>query len=89
MEFDPKIVQVIIGAGIFGLPIKAAVNYIKAKLRIKGFPVFLISVIVCAATTAIYLLASGWNWPEFVVYTLLVFMATHGWYVGTKKPKPA
>jgi len=85
MQIDFTVIETILVSGIGGLGVRALTAQIKKWLGIKGFWVYLVSLGVCAAATAAYLFAAGWNWLAFAIYTAFVFLAANGWYQATKK----
>jgi hypothetical protein len=83
--FDINMVEVILVSGIGGVGVRAITAWLKTKLVVKGFVAYLLSLGVCAAATAAYLVPMGWNTTLFVMYTAFVFASANGIYRATKK----
>ena len=86
MTFDPNIVTAILAAGIGGLPVRAVVALIKNQFGLTGIAVIAVTLVACAAATALYLAIAGFTWWGFAIYTAFVFMSSQGWYQTTKAP---
>jgi len=84
MNFDPGIVAIIIAAGVLGWPLDQAIKFLKDTLRAKGILAYVVEAVVCGAAVAAYLIPVGWSWPNFGIYTLMVFASVHGFYVKAK-----
>ena len=83
--FDINMVEVILVSGIGGVGVRAITAWLKARLRVKGFVAYLLSLVICAAATAMYLVPVGWNTTLFLMYTAFVFASANGIYRATKK----
>lgn len=83
--------ELILTFAVGGLSLKALVAWLKKLTRLKGFSVLLLTLITCAAVSAIYILVAsmlglplvGWN--EFLYLACEVFVGTQVWYRATKK----
>jgi len=84
-QFDPKIIELILFNGVGGLSVRALTAQLKKRLRAKGFYAYFVSLLACAAATAVYLLFAGWNWLAFASYTGIVFAVANGFYRVSKK----
>lgn len=73
-------VEVILLTGIGGLGVSAITELVKRWFKAKGGAAYLISFAVSAVATAFYVMQTGWNWMEFIIYTGLVFAAANGFY---------
>ena len=81
---DLGIVEAILVSGLGGLGVRAVVSLLKDFLRLNNKPLTLaLTLIVCGAAVAIYLIPLGFAWGLFAVYTAFVFMASQGWYIET------
>lgn len=45
-----------------------------------------LSFLISAGATALFLSAQGWNWTQFIVYTILVWMLANGYFKIKKSP---
>lgn len=45
-----------------------------------------LSFLISAGATALFLNAQGWNWGQFVVYTILVWCLANGYFKVKKAP---
>ena len=45
-----------------------------------------LSFLISAGATAIFLSAQGWSWMQFVVYTILVWCLANGYFKTMKSP---
>jgi hypothetical protein len=78
--YDPAVVDLIL-AGVATLTVVGITQMIKALLKASGVLAYVISAVVSAAATAIFLLRTGaFTVPAFVGYTLFVFLAANGIY---------
>ena len=83
--FDINMVEVILVSGIGGVGVRAITGWLKKQLVVKGFLAYALSLVICAAATAMYLVPVGWNTTLFVMYTAFVFASANGIYRATKK----
>ena len=85
LNFDPGIVAIIIGVGLFGFPLNAIIKKIKEKINVSGIWIYGVEILVCCGATASYLITvQGWDLTLFGIYSALVFASVHGFYVKTK-----
>jgi len=85
--FDPAVVELILVTGIGGLGVRALTALLKNWLKAKGFLAVAISLVVCAAATAVYLVPAGiFSWIDLAGYTAFVFVGANLIYRATKKP---
>lgn len=83
---DSLVVEAILVTGIGGVSVRAITGWLKKKLAVKkGFATYLVSLAVCAAATALYLVPTGFVWTQFAMYTAFVFAGANGIYRATKK----
>lgn len=81
-------VQTILVTGIGGLSVAALTELAKRLLKASGVGAYLISALVAAVATGIYLAgAQQFKFLTFVIYTVLVFLSANGLYKMTSKPK--
>jgi hypothetical protein len=85
-QFDPAVVDAIIVTGIGGLGVAALTELIKRLLKAAGVLAYVISGVVSAAATAMYLVTSGsWDILSFAIYSVLVFLSANGIYKFSAK----
>ena len=83
--FDPGIVELILVAGIGGVGVRALTAALKNWLKVKGFLAVIVSLVVCAAATAVYLIPAGiFSWGNLAGYTAFVFVSANLIYRATK-----
>lgn len=86
MECDPKGIEIIL-AGVVGIPLRAIMARIKKKLKVTGLLALAVSIGICAAGSAAYLLSplATWSWYCLLFYTTEVFMVMQIAYRTTHK----
>lgn len=73
--------QEILQTGILGLGVLALTEMIKRLLKWEGNLAYVISAVVSAAATAVYMIGKqGFNITGFLILTVLVFMIANGLY---------
>jgi len=83
--FDPGVVELILVTGIGGVGVRVLSAAAKNFLKVKGFLALLVSVVICAAATAVYLVGAGsFTWGMLAGYTAFVFLSANFIYRATK-----
>ena len=77
---DPGIVEIILGFSVVGIGLRAAIAWLKDKLRIKGFTALVLTFACCAVAVAVYIIIAGGAWACFLFWACLVFAGTQTAY---------
>ena len=83
-------VEFILTFSIGGIGLRAAIAWLKNLTKAQGFLALLLSLAVCAAGSAIYVLLAPYTglevvgWDQFLYLACEVFVGTQVWYRATK-----
>jgi len=82
VEIDPAAVQTILAGGILGLGVLAITQIVKGWFGAQGAAVILISLVVSALSTIVWLVTGGGGFVllKFIGYTVAVWATANGWY---------
>lgn len=82
---DPNVVQIILTFVIGGITLKTLISLVKNYLKLNDLGATLLSIVMCACSSALYLLIVGpWSWICFLLYTAQVFIGSKFVYEATK-----
>lgn len=82
---DPNAVTIILGFSVGGLTLKYVIGWLKDVLRAKGFLAQALSVAMCFAAAAVYILFTKGNWSCLLPYGSEIFVGTQLFYRAMKK----
>jgi len=82
---DLEAVEAIL-AGVAGVTVAAAIEWLKAQLKLTGILTLLMTAVVsCVATAGYLVVVSGFAWLAFAMYATLVFLCSVFGYETIKK----
>ena len=82
---DINATEIILGFSVLGLTLKFVIEWLKTKLRLKGFLAMALSLVVCFVASAIYIIITKGSWDCILFYGLSVFTGTQVAYRALKK----
>ena len=85
MPCDINATEIIIGFSVAGLTLKFAIEWLRTKLRLKGFLAIVFAIAVCFAASAVYIVLTKGSWDCLIFYGLDVFAGTQLAYRALKK----
>jgi hypothetical protein len=86
VTWNEDTVQVILLTGAGGLSVAALTELAKRLLKTSGFGAYVVSAVVAAAATGLYLAgAHQFKFLTFTIYTVLVFLSANGIYKMSAK----
>lgn len=77
--------EIILGFSVLGLTLKFVIEWLKTKLRLKGFLATMLAMVNCFAASAVYIIVTKGSWECLVFYGLGVFAGTQLAYRALKK----
>ena len=82
---DISATEIILGFSVLGLTLKFAIEWLKTKLKVKGFLATVLAIAVCFAASAVYIIVTKGSWNCLLFYGLSVFTGTQVAYRALKK----
>jgi len=84
---DINATEIILGFSVVGLTLKFAIDWLRTKLRLKGFLALAFAMAICFAASAVYILVTKGSWDCLIFYGLNVFAGTQIAYRALPKKK--
>ena len=84
MNCNPNAAEIILAFSVVGLTLKFVIGWLKTKLRLKGFLATVLSVVICFAAAAAYILITKGTWTCLLIYGSEVFVGTQLAYRALK-----